>query len=647
MTIQDIQVQIQRIIDKYPRTYTTVLQHSQRQLLNLMYEKLPDVFKDDRFLDRVKVYYFMNNITEPVRCSVCNNIIYKLNAKACSVKCAQQLPSVRNKIRKTNIAKTGTANGHGIITKAKMRNNYVNKWGVAHHTKNAEFRNKLKQHNVDVYGVEYTFQRDDVKAKIKSTCVEKLGVENPFASDVVKHQIAATLLDRYGVEHPMQAKSCRDKAKFTCLNKYGTDNVGRVDNIKVKMKQTCLAKYGVEYTGQTDIKKRNTADTNLKRYGSTTYAASDIAAKHAHTAFYDRIVAENSQVLAKFTESELDLKKLSTKILPWHCNICNTDFNAPVNYNWWRYHGHSAYARCPTCYPNISNSVSVGETELFDYVKSICPDAVQSNRTLIAPQELDIYIPSKNLAIEFDGLYWHSDDIKSDKNYHLNKTKLCEAKDIHLIHVFENEWLHKRDIVKSRIALAINAIAVTIGARKCDIVELSSKDARKFLNDNHLQGATNAKIRLGLLYNDELVSVMTFSKSRFSKKYEWELIRFCSKLNYQIQGAASKLLRYFERKYNPVSIVSYADRRWSRSAGAVYSQLGFTYSHTSGPDYWYWRNDEFYHRITCQKHKLANMLEKFDSSITEAENMYANGFKRIFDCGNLVFAKFKSDTVIK
>lgn len=638
MTIQNIQAQIQTIIDKYPKTYVTVLQHTQRKLLDLMCENLPIIFNDDRFLVRVKVYYFMNNITEPVRCGVCNNIIYKLKSIACSTKCAQRLPSVRDKIKQTNIKKTGTANGHGTAVRDRMRVNCIEKLGVGHHTQSAKFHNKQKLNTIDKYGVEYIFQREDVKEKIKATCVEKYGVENPFADNNVKQQISATMLDKYGVEHPMQFKAFRDKAKSTCQARYGVDNVAQSTQAKKQAKQTCLERYGVEYTGQAEIKKHRTISTNLDRYDSTTFAASNIAATRNHLKFYNRVISENSQVVAKFNETEFDIKNISTKTLPWHCRICGIDFNAPVNYNWWRYHGHTAYARCPTCYPFIDTLVSAGETELFNYIKSICSDAIQSDRTIIAPQELDIYVPSKRIAFEFDGLYWHSDDIKPDKSYHLNKTLTCEEQNVHLIHVFENEWLYKQDIVKSRIALLLNTV-MTIGARKCNIVELSSAETREFLNTNHLQGATNAKVRLGLRYNDELVSVMTFSKPRFSKNYDWELARFCSKLNYQIQGAANKLLKYFERTHKPNSIVSYADRRWSWLNDTVYSKLGFAYSHASGPDYWYWRNAEFYHRTTYQKHKLPSKLEKFNPTLTEVENMYANGFKRIFDCGNLVFSK--------
>lgn len=640
MTKPEVQQQIQEIIDKYPKTYVRVLQNTQKHLLEHMFEYLPDIFKDDRFINKTRIYYFMHNISEPTTCATCGKTVFNLHAKTCSVKCAQRDPEIREKIKQTNLLKYGQANGHSETVKQQMRKNSFKKYGAAHHTQTESFKIKFKKQNLEKYNVEFTFQRPDVIKKIKETCLDRYGVENPFVADEFKEKIKKTHLNRYGAEHPMQVAAFRDKAKHTCLEKYGVEYPAQADEIKEKSKQTCLEKYGVEYTGQAQIKKEKTAKTCIDKYGTTTFAASEIATERTLSDFYNRIINTNSEVEAKFTKTELNLQHLSDNTLSWQCKRCGEDFDAPVNYNWWRYHGHSAYARCPTCFPYLSdNKISIAEKELFDFVHALCADAKQSDRTIIAPQELDIFIPSKNLAIEFDGLYWHSDDIKTDKNYHLNKTKACEEKGIHLIHVFEHEWTIKQHIVKSRFKNLFSLNENRIGARECKIKEIPAAAANSFLDENHLQGACNAKIRLGLFFNDALISVMTFSKTRFSKQYDWELVRFCNKCGYNISGAAGKLLKHFEKTYKPKSIVSYADRRWSYSKHNVYQTLGFDFCYASAPNYWYWKNSEFSSRVKYQKHKLANMLEKFDSNSTEVENMYANGFKRIFDCGNLVFVK--------
>lgn len=291
---------------------------------------------------------------------------------------------------------------------------------------------------------------------------------------------------------------------------------------------------------------------------------------------------------------------------------------------------------CKKCEKYVSNA----ENEIRNFIASISNEQLIVNtRDLIAPMEIDIYIPSKKLAIEFDGFYWHNDTIVKN-NYHLVKTNLCEKQGIQLVHIFENEWLFKSDIVKSRLKNLLSIYDKTVFARKCKIKEVDSNTSREFQEENHIQGSVNAKVKLGLFYENELVSLMTFGKCRFSKKYEWELLRFCNKLGYHIPGAAGKLLKYFEKNYKPKSLVSYADRRWSQ--GKLYDALGFTLINKSSPNYWYYKSSmpgKIHSRVSFQKHKLKTILDIYNENLSEKENMKANGFSRIFDCGNLVFEK--------
>lgn len=231
----------------------------------------------------------------------------------------------------------------------------------------------------------------------------------------------------------------------------------------------------------------------------------------------------------------------------------------------------------------LQDGTSAAEIEIIDFIKSVCTSkVVQKDRSAIAPYELDVLIPSKKLAFELDGLYWHS--MKS-KQYHLMKTELCEQKGLQLVHIFEDEWRDKKDIVKSRIKNLLGHYSKTVYARKCEVREVSSRESSIFQDASHLQGSVKAKVHLGLFDRDELVSLMTFGKSRFSKKHEWEMLRFCSKLGYHVVGAAGKLLKCFERTFHPKSLVTYADRRWSQ--GKLYRALGFTQIGMTPPNYWY------------------------------------------------------------
>lgn len=282
------------------------------------------------------------------------------------------------------------------------------------------------------------------------------------------------------------------------------------------------------------------------------------------------------------------------------------------------------------------------ENDLTDFVKSVYDgNVVENTKKVIHPYELDIYVPDRNLAFEFDGIYWHSEtEGKKDRNYHLMKTRMCERLGVKLVHVFETEWNDMRGIVESRIRDMLGVHENTVYARNCSIAEVSNKDARDFLDENHLQRGCNASVRVGLMYDENIVSLMTFSKPRFLKCCDgWELVRFCNRSGYHIPGGASRLLKWFERRFSPKSVLSYADRRWSD--GNLYRALGFDLVRESRPNYWYISNNytRLDNRMSFQKHKLKNILQTFDETKSEWENMSANGWDRIWDCGNLVFEK--------
>ena len=299
-----------------------------------------------------------------------------------------------------------------------------------------------------------------------------------------------------------------------------------------------------------------------------------------------------------------------------------------------RRNNHLAGSGCPKCVGYISNQ----EIKIHDLLNDNNIDYSITDRKIISPSELDIVIPESNLAIEVNGVYWHS-NIYKDKNYHLNKTIECNKKNVHLLHFWDYEVNNKFDIVSSMILLKCHKIKNKIYARKCEIREVSTKEAIDFQNDNHLQASIGSKVKLGLYFNDELVSLMTFGVPRFNKNYQWELLRFCSLKNTVVIGGASKLFKHFMKTYckKDDKIISYANRRISN--GNLYKTLGFNELKSSLPSYFYCKKDLPITRYQAQKHKLKKLLGKdnYDSNLTESENMENNGFLKIYDCGNLVF----------
>ena len=298
---------------------------------------------------------------------------------------------------------------------------------------------------------------------------------------------------------------------------------------------------------------------------------------------------------------------------------------------------HQIKTRESNSYERKIKRVSKEESNLYNYICSIYNGEIQqSNRSVLNGKELDIYIPEKNLAIEYNGLYSHyyrphetTETLIKDKKYHLNKTLKCEDKGIQLLQIFSDEWLLKEHIVKSMISSKLN-LNSKIYARNCEKVTVSIEDKNLFLTENHIQGQDKSKIKLGLTYNNELVCVMTFCKSRFNSKYDWELSRFANKNGINVIGGFSRLLKWFRNKYEG-SIVSYADRRLSN--GNVYFKNGFTLIGVNSPSYFYVDKNclERFNRMKFQK----KYIGAYDC--TEYEKARELGYNKIFDCGTLSF----------
>jgi hypothetical protein len=291
---------------------------------------------------------------------------------------------------------------------------------------------------------------------------------------------------------------------------------------------------------------------------------------------------------------------------------------------------HISGKGCPKC----GHKYNQMEDELKEYIKSLGLEYDENIKKIIPPLELDIYIPSKSIAIELNGLYWHS-EIYKDNNYHLKKTNQCELKSIKLIHVFEDEWLYKKNIVKSRIKNILGLTTNKVYGRKTNIKEVSSKESKEFLINNHIQGNINSSIRLGLYLDDKLMSLMTFGNLRKSMgensvNGNYELFRFCNKLDTIVIGGADKLLKYFIKKYLPTKIVSYADRRWSQ--GNLYEKLGFKFIHNSKPSYYYIIENNREYRFKYRKDVL--IKEGYDKNKSEHQIMLDRKIYRIYDCGS-------------
>ena len=466
---------------------------------------------------------------------------------------------------------------------------------------------KTKITNNKKYGVDNVFQLKTIKEKIKLTNNKKYGVDYALQNKNILKKLIETNNKKYGVDFVQQNKSILKKTQKTNIEKYGNKTSLLNNNVKEKIKKTNIEKYGVD----NPIKNLEVKEKSNKT----------------------RI----NNIIKKY--KSLNILKVDDIFYTIKCdNGKNHNFEITSGLLYHRYNVYKTIV-CTKCNEINSKSISGLQTQLFNFIKENYNDEILvSDRKIIKPYEIDIFLPKLKLGFEFNGLYWHSENIKG-KKYHYNKTKISNEKDINLFHIYEDDWNYKQDIIKSMILNKLNMTKYKIFARKCKIKEIKDNSLVKiFLNKNHLQGHVNSSIKLGLYYNKELVSLMTFGKLRKplgSKNINnsFEMLRFCNKLNTNVIGSASKLFNYFIKNYEYDNIISYANK--SHSTGNLYYKLGFKFMNETVPNYYYVIDNIRNYRFNFRKDILVK--KGYDKNKTEKEIMYELGYYRIYDSGNLKF----------
>lgn len=293
-------------------------------------------------------------------------------------------------------------------------------------------------------------------------------------------------------------------------------------------------------------------------------------------------------------------------------------------------HITSSHGGCMHCYFAQSKS----EEEISSYLKKFInvDDIILNDRSLLGKLELDIYLPKEKIAIEYDGLFWHS-DYNKDKNYHLMKTEACEAQGIQLIHIFEDEYIDHPKIVLNKLKHLIGIdTSPKIYARNCTVDEIDYTMASSFLDANHIQGHDKATMYIGAFFKTKLIGVMAFIKQDGDK---WILSRLATDINYRIIGICSKLLKYFIKKESPSEIKSFADRRWTSTIKPnLYEKMGFKKEKILKPNYRYFFNGDVkrYHKFGFRK-KILSKKYGLDSTLTESQMAQKIGVRKIWDCG--------------
>lgn len=464
------------------------------------------------------------------------------------------------------------------------------------------------------FGNQYTILNKYTKSneKIKAKCNYCGKITNKIANDFLRQAQCECINKNNSEKNFLNDFNKRHQNKFKLLSEYS----GYSEKIKIKCND-CGYEYFVKATYA-----RNVMSNCIKCSGVLKKTQEEFEQQ------VEKISNGEYSVLGEYIND-------STKIFFMH-NKCFNMYQTTPN-------AFLRGVRCPKCnYKGTSNK----EQQLIDFIKNNYNGTIILNDRKLISKELDIYLPELKIAFEFNGLYWHSHKQK-EKNYHLDKTEKAEKKQVQLIHIFEDEWDFKQEIVKSKILNYLHKTPNKIFARKCIFKRISNKEKDIFLNLNHIQGTCVSSINYGLEYNGEILAVMTFSKLRnsmlsSSDNSTHEMVRYATKLNYNIVGGFTKLLNNILKEETSIEkIKTFADRRWS--TGNVYIKNNFIFSHNSNPNYFYFSNNskdlKRQGRMNFQKHKLSKILKNFDVNKTEIENMEQNNYLRIFDCGSKVYFK--------
>lgn len=423
--------------------------------------------------------------------------------------------------------------------------------------------------------------------------------------------------------------SIQESRVSTCIKNYGVDNIAKMDSIKLKTEFTNIDRYGVKSPMQ-NIDILNKRATNNKKKWGVEYLTQipELMLKYSAKRKY----TINCQIVEKYKSLGINVVYFNDSKITCICEKCNKEYTTNLYIVYQRVVANML--PCIFCYPLGDSQESKFQKSVGDFLKSIGIDFLSSDRKLLNGKELDIYIPTFNVAIECNGTYWHN-ELYKHKNYHRDKYLECKKLGINLIQIWQDDWLYKSDIVKSRLCSKFNKTK-TIGARKCNLRKIGFKECVDFLNKNHLQSSVPSKINYGLFYKEELISVMTFTKNRISvgNKNDYELLRFCNKVGHTVVGAANKLFKAFILDYKPLQVNSYSNLEWGE--GNFYELLGFNrLLKDTIIGYSYVDKGIKRHRFNYRKDILVK--QGFDVDKSEHQIMLDRKIYRVYHSGNAIW----------
>ena len=560
----------------------------------------------------VRGWHIIHNVLYVPLCIECKSIPVKFNfnenqyREFCSTKCRNKSPIIKNRIKETVQEKYGVDNVFQVEEfKEKQRTTVQEKYGVDNVSKSGMVQDIIKENNLNRYGVTHTSQLPETKKKVTRTNNERYGTDYGLQSSSVKEKGYKTNFEKYGTKFASSSSAVKNKRIATILDRYGVEYIGQSEQIRQKITTTNIERYGMNYMA-TDEFQQHLIRFNIEHYGVTNVSQKDVPT--------DSLVKLNDKqfLITEHHTNKLSLSEIADN-LSVHVSTVSDYFKK------WEIEV-KLY------------QVSAAEKQILAWLESNNIHVISRCRNVING-ELDLYIPSHNVAIEYNGLYWHSDAHISNTHHHYNKMIQCRNNGIRLITIFENEWLGNSGLVLEKLAniLHITQNTTKIYGRKCDIRLVDTDQKKVFFDTYHIQGNGPSSINYGLFYNNVLVACMGF----VNNKDHFVLNRYAT--SRLVVGGFTKLLARFEADYDSPTIISFADLRWSQ--GSVYYNSGFTSDKIIPPDYFWTKGNKLWHKFNWRHNGNLKKLSNYDANKSESENMYSHGFHKLWDCGKIKFTK--------
>lgn len=539
------------------------------------------------------VYCIINGVTAK-KCRYCDSFLSVVSCKRgyasdfCNASCrfAWMRDNPKPKKEKKKLTKEEI--------RQKIERTMLERYGVTHPSYSPELLEKKRQNNIKKYGVGNHLLREEMRVR-SSTAIK----EN---QESIQERIKETCMTRYGVSHSSKSETVKNKVKQTNLERRGVEWVMQDPEVLERARQTNLERRGVEWVMQDPEVSKSGVESHREIYLSN---LSDFA---------NKVLTD-----AKTLQESVDM--IGTVATADACGVCVATIHRYMDF-----HGIDRQKQGPTRIENFVETILTSNN--IHYIKN--------DRKVLGGLEIDFLIPSLMLGIECNGLFYHSYNPKASvvgsnkRDY--EKTDLAASRGVKLLSFYEDDFKERPLIVESIILNSLGLVRRKLDARKCSITNISTDVARVFCESNHIKGYSNSVVKLGCFFDGELVSVMTFSKNRFRRDGSYEIVRFCSLLNTVVRGVGSKFIKHFIKEFGVSEILTYADLCYGD--GKSYEKMGFTFTGKTQAGYCWLDGAERISRQRCQHKNLQKWLASYDPEKTEDENMFSNGYRKLYDCGH-------------